>query len=34
MIANRQLAIDHMVKMKYSGEEVTMMQSGLKRWGT
>ena len=34
MIANRQLAIDHMVKMKDSGEEVTKMQSGLKRWGT
>ena len=34
MIANRQLAIDHMVKMMYSGEEVTKMQSGLKRWGT
>ena len=31
IIANRQLAIDHMVKEEYSGEEVAKMQTGLKR---
>ena len=32
IIANRQLAIDHMVKEEYSGEEIGKMQNGLKRW--
>ena len=31
IIANRQLAIDHMVKEEYNGEEIAKMQNGLKR---
>ena len=31
IIANRQLAIDHMVKEEYRGEEIAKMQTGLKR---